>query len=113
MKNLREVKDDLLKEWLEFREETAFSEMTPQDKKYCIYFDEIAEKILKNVPEQNKKYVHFYEKQTAEGLEEGVIFIAYSNELKWLIQECMYLVRKKAKADYYEELKIKENKGVK
>ncbi len=59
------------------------------------------------------KYVHFYEKQTAEGLEEGVIFIAYSNELKWLIQECMYLVRKKAKADYYEELKIKENKGVK
>ena len=57
MKNLREVKDDLLKEWIEFREETAFCEMTPQDKKYCIYFDEIAEKILKNVPKQNKKYV--------------------------------------------------------
>lgn len=57
MKNLREVKDDLLKEWIEFREETAFCQMTPQDKKYCIYFDEIAEKILKNVPEQNKKYV--------------------------------------------------------
>ena len=57
MKNLREVKDDLLKEWIEFREETAFCEMIPQDKKYCIYFDEIAEKILKNVPEQNKKYV--------------------------------------------------------
>ena len=57
MKNLREVKDDLLKEWIEFRGETAFCEMTPQDKKYCIYFDEIAEKILKNVPEQNKKYV--------------------------------------------------------
>lgn len=31
--------------------------MTPQDKKYCIYFDEIAKKILKNVPDQNKKYV--------------------------------------------------------
>ena len=57
MKNLREVKDDLLKEWIEFREETAFCEMTPQDKKYCIYFEEIAERILKNVPEQNKKYV--------------------------------------------------------
>lgn len=57
MKNLREVKDDLLKEWIEFREETAFCEMTSQDKKYCIYFDEIAEKILMNVPEQNKKYV--------------------------------------------------------
>ena len=24
---------------------------------YCIYFEEIAERILKNVPEQNKKYV--------------------------------------------------------
>lgn len=57
MKNLREVKEDLLKEWLEFRDETVFGEMTPKDKKYCIYFDEIAEKILKNVPEQNKKYV--------------------------------------------------------
>ena len=55
MKNLREVKDDLLKEWIEFRGETAFCEMTPQDKKYCIYFDEIADKILKNVPEQNKE----------------------------------------------------------
>lgn len=57
MKNLREVKDDLLKEWIEFRGETAFCEMTHQDKKYCIYFDEIADKILKNVPEQNKEYV--------------------------------------------------------
>ena len=57
MKNLREVKDDLLKEWIEFREETAFCEMSPQDKEYGIYFEEIAEKILKNVPEQNKKYV--------------------------------------------------------
>lgn len=52
MKNLREVKDDLLKEWIEFREETAFCEMSAQDKKYCIDFDEISEKILKNVPEQ-------------------------------------------------------------
>ena len=51
MINFREVnEDDILKEWLEFREETAFCEMSPQDKKYCIYFDEIAEKILKNVP---------------------------------------------------------------
>ena len=32
MNKLREVKDDLLKEWIEFREETAFCEMTPQDK---------------------------------------------------------------------------------
>ena len=58
MINFREVnEDDILKEWLEFREETTFCEMTPQDKKYCIYFEEIAEKILKNVPNNNKNYV--------------------------------------------------------
>ena len=55
MNNFREVNDDIIKEWLEFREETAFCNMTPQDKKYCIYFDELAEKILNNVPKQNKK----------------------------------------------------------
>jgi hypothetical protein len=31
--------------------------MFPQDKKYCIYFYELAEKIINNVPKQNKKYV--------------------------------------------------------
>ena len=53
-------------------------------------------------------------KQRAEQLkgrlEDGVIYKAYSNELKWLVQECLYLVRRKVKTDYYEELKIKENK---
>lgn len=57
MNNFREVNDDIIKEWLEFREETAFCNMTPQDKKYCIYFDELAEKIMNNIPKQNKKYV--------------------------------------------------------
>lgn len=28
MNNFREVNDDILKEWLEFREETAFCEMS-------------------------------------------------------------------------------------
>ena len=51
-KNLREIKDDLLKERIEFREETVFCEITLQDKKYCIYFEEIAKKILINVTEQ-------------------------------------------------------------
>ena len=63
--------------------------------------------------EKFEEYVFVYEKQTKGKLEEGVLFIAYSNELKWIIQECMHLVRKKAKKDYYEELKIKQNKGVK
>ena len=63
--------------------------------------------------EKNKKYVYLYEKQTDGKLEEGVIYRAYLNELKWIVQECMYLIKKKPKKDYYEELKIKENKGVK
>ena len=77
MKNLREVKDDLLKEWIEFREETAFCEMTPKDKKYCIDFDEISEKILKNVPEQNKKYV---QKQLEELDKNYMEYLDYWNE---------------------------------
>lgn len=77
IKNLREVKDDLLNEWLEFREETAFSEMTPQDNKYCIYFEEIAEKILKNVPEQNKKYI---QKQLTQLDKTFMDYLYYWNE---------------------------------
>lgn len=42
---------------LRFREEPAFCDISPQNKKYCIYFDEIAEKILKNVLKQNQKFV--------------------------------------------------------
>ena len=63
--------------------------------------------------EKFDNYVHLYEKDTGDKLEEGVIYLAYSNELKWLVQECMYLIKKKSKKDYYEELKLKENKGVK
>ena len=77
MNKLREVKDDLLKEWIEFREETAFCEMTPQDKKYCIYFDEISERILKNVPKQNKKYV---QKQLEELDKNYMEYLDYWNE---------------------------------
>lgn len=60
--------------------------------------------------EKFEKYVYLHEKQTNGGLEEGVFYDGYSNELKWLVQECMYLVKKKAKKDYYGELKFK-NKG--
>lgn len=57
MSNLREVKEDILKEWINFRKEDLLRYVTEEDKKYNIYFDEISENILKNVPEQNKKYV--------------------------------------------------------
>ena len=43
MNNLREVNDDILKEWLVFKEEEISSPSCDVDKKHWIYFDEIAE----------------------------------------------------------------------
>ncbi|MBP3596226.1 MAG: hypothetical protein J6J60_02340 [Clostridia bacterium] len=51
--------------------------MTPQDKKYCIYFDELAEKILNNVPKQNKKYV---QKQLNQLDKNFIDYFCYWNE---------------------------------
>lgn len=56
MNNLREVNDDILKDWLKFREETLCCTLSAEDKKHFVYFDEISDRILKNVPDQNKKY---------------------------------------------------------
>lgn len=57
MNNLREVKDDILKDWLMFREDEISSLTCEEDKKHWIYFDEISTNILRNVPKENKKYV--------------------------------------------------------
>lgn len=56
MNNFREVnEDDILKNWLDFREDTISSIASAEDKKHFICFEEISEKILRNVPEHNKK----------------------------------------------------------
>ena len=57
MNNFREVNDDILKSWIEFREEEFLGYLSEEDKKHVINFDEICEKILKNVPKKRKKYV--------------------------------------------------------
>ena len=77
MNNLREVNDDILKDWLMFREETLFCSLIAEDKKHFVYFDEISERVLKNVPEQNKKYV----KKQLDLLDENFMdYICYWNE---------------------------------
>lgn len=77
MKNLREVNDDILKDWLMFREEDLSSLTCDEDKKHLIYFDEISERILQNVSKQNKKYV----KKQLELLDENFMdYIFYWNE---------------------------------
>ena len=50
MNNLREVNDDIMKDWLMFREEDLGSLTCEEDKKHWIYFDEISEKILRIYP---------------------------------------------------------------
>lgn len=77
MNNLREVNDDILKDWLMFREEEISTLSCDEDRKHWVYFDEITEKILKNVPEQNKKYV---EKQLKQLDDNFFDYICYWNE---------------------------------
>lgn len=57
MNNFREVKDDILKDWIEFREQTDLAFTNNEDKKHRIYFDEISDKILNSIPKQNRAFV--------------------------------------------------------
>ena len=77
MNNFREVNEDILKEWLDIREQETFCTMTPKDREHNIYFDEVAENILKNVPKQNKKYV---QKQLDKLDDNFMDYISYWNE---------------------------------
>ena len=77
MNNFREVNDDILRELILFREDILSSITCDEDRKHWVYFDEISERILKNVPEQNKKYV---QKQLDLLDENFMDYIFYWNE---------------------------------
>lgn len=77
MNNFREVNNDILKDWLNFREEDLCSLTYDEDRKHHIYFDEISERILKRVPNKDKKYV---EKQLGFLDENFMDYIDYWNE---------------------------------
>ena len=79
MKNLdlREINDDILSDLLEVREERFYDKDNIQDVTHVVYFDEIAERILKNVPAKNKKYV----KKQLDFLDNNFMdYISYWNE---------------------------------
>ena len=77
MVNFREVNDDILKEWLLFREEEISSLSCEEDKKHWIYFDEISDKILKSIPKNNREYV----KKQLDILNDNFFdYISYWNE---------------------------------
>lgn len=56
MSNLREISDNILKDWLDFAENTLAILTRAENKKHSISFDEISSRILRNVPEQNRKF---------------------------------------------------------
>ena len=77
MNNFREVNDDILKDWLEFREETDLAFVNDEDRKHTVKFDEISEKILNSIPKQNRKYI---EKQLELLNSSFLDYIVYWNE---------------------------------
>ena len=77
MNNFRNVNDDILRDWLSFREETELYFVNDEDRKHTVEFDEISERILRNVPNKNKKYV---EKQLNLLNDNFLDYIDYWNE---------------------------------
>ena len=77
MNNFRKVNDDILKDWLMFREEDLCSLICDEDRKHFVYFDEISEKILNSIPKQNRKFV---EKQLELLNSSFLDYIVYWNE---------------------------------
>ena len=77
MNNLREVNNNILKNWLMFKEEDLCSLTCAEDKKHFVYFDEICKNILRNVPKENKKYV---QKQLNKLDKNFMDYICYWNE---------------------------------
>lgn len=77
MGSLRAVKDDLLKDWLYFRDEDFCSLVNADDRKHMIKFDEISDIILKSIPKQNRPFV---QKQLNK-LDDNIMdYIGYWNE---------------------------------
>ena len=57
MVNFREINNDILKEWLLYREDAISSLSCEDDRKHWFYFDEISDKILNSIPKQNRDLV--------------------------------------------------------
>ena len=78
MSNFRKVNEnDILKEWYDFMEETYLCYVDEQDRANEFNYDPFREKILKNVPKQNKKYV---EKQLDLIYDDFMKYVIYVNE---------------------------------
>ena len=78
MVNFRKVnEDDILKEWYDCMESTYLCYTDEQDREHEFKYDPFREKILKNVPKQNKKFV---EKQLDLIYDDFMKYLIYINE---------------------------------
>ena len=77
MNNLKEVNDDILKDWLDFREETLLCQLSDKDYKYSLNFDKFCEKILRNVSTDNKQFV---QSQLDKLYDDFIMYLDYWNE---------------------------------
>ena len=77
MSNFREVNDDILKDWLLFREETLFDFLSDNDKKCELNFDVFCERVLRFVTMENKEVV---EKEFDRLYEDFMNYLGYWNE---------------------------------
>lgn len=86
MSKFKNVNDDILKDWLNFREEEYFSTLTNKDDRdHHLYFEEISDKILDSIPERNRDFV---QKQLAK-LDDNVMdYIGYWNEKYFRFGSC-------------------------
>ena len=77
MNNLREVNDNILKDWLEFREDTFLCQLSNKDYKYSLNFDKFCEKILRNISKDNKQFV---QSQLDKLYDDFMMYLDYWNE---------------------------------
>lgn len=58
MLDFREVNDDdILKDWLMFREDTLICQLSDEDYKHGLNFDKFCERILRNVSKDSRQFV--------------------------------------------------------
>lgn len=73
----REVRDDIFRDWLDYRENTGLAFTDTEDKKHVILFDEICENILNNVSCSNYDYI----KRQLNQLDDNFMdYVGYWNE---------------------------------
>lgn len=53
--NFKNELNDLLQEWIIFRDE-ELSTLTKEDKKHPLHFDELEDKLLKSLPYKNREF---------------------------------------------------------